>query len=142
MGEPERARRCRHGVRLRAVGERGEAGAGRWSGPCRRAGADTVTDAGLVERRELVEGLRALARFLEADPRLPVGQAARVELSYFPEGCDGRQEDEVLRLAQRMGTPAGWEGALFVTEKRFGQVAYRVVSIPRAVGERERPTGW
>ncbi|MFE6307625.1 hypothetical protein [Nocardiopsis sp. NPDC057823] len=120
MGESGRVRRCRHGVRLQAVGERGEAGAGRWSGPCRQAGADTVTDAGMVERRELVEGLRALARFLEADPRLPVGQAARVELSYFPEGCDGRQEDEVLRLARRMGTPADWEGALFVTEKRFG----------------------
>ncbi|MGW9351870.1 hypothetical protein [Nocardiopsis flavescens] len=96
----------------------------------------------MVERRELVEGLRALARFLEADPRLPVGQAARVELSYFPEGCDGRQEDEVLRLARRMGTPAGWEGVLFVTEKRFGQVVYRVVSFPRLLAERERSAGW
>ncbi|MGW9349129.1 hypothetical protein [Nocardiopsis flavescens] len=101
-----------------------------------------MPDAGAVERREPVEGLRALARFLEADPRLPVGRTARVELSYFPEGCDGRQEDEVDRWARRMGTPAGWEGALFVTEKRFGRVAYRVVSIPRAAGERERSAGW
>ncbi|MFE1466839.1 hypothetical protein [Nocardiopsis dassonvillei] len=78
----------------------------------------------------LLTDLRALVAYLEAHPQLPVGEMTRVEITYFPEGCDGHQRDQVVRLAEALGTRSRWEGEHFSCGKWFGQAGYRVVSIP------------
>ncbi|WP_241480272.1 hypothetical protein [Nocardiopsis halotolerans] len=85
------------------------------------------------ERQGLLGDLRTLVMYLETRPELPVGEMARVEITYFPEGCDDRQEREVVRLAEALGTRPRWEGDHFVCDKWFGQAGYRVVSIPERV---------
>jgi hypothetical protein len=89
-----------------------------------------VPVAGQRERQTLLADLRALVAYLEIHPRLPVGKMTRVEITYFPEGCDGHQQDQVVRLAEALGTRPRWEGEHFACGRWFGRAGYRVVSIP------------
>ncbi|WP_232532386.1 hypothetical protein [Nocardiopsis dassonvillei] len=104
--------------------------AGHGQGRCRRVKEPVVPVAGQRERQMLLTDLRALVAYLEAHPQLPVGEMTRVEITYFPEGCDGHQQDQVVRLAEALGTRSRWEGEHFSCGKWFGQAGYRVVSIP------------
>jgi hypothetical protein len=62
---------------------------GHGQGRCRRVKEPVVPVAGQRERQMLLTDLRALVACLEAHPQLPVGEMTRVEITYFPEGCDG-----------------------------------------------------
>ncbi|WP_150253575.1 hypothetical protein [Nocardiopsis deserti] len=110
---------------------------GQGQGRCRRVKEPVVPVAGQRERQMLLADLRALVAHLEAHPQLPVGEMTRVEITYFPEGCDGHQQDQVVRLAEALGTRPRWEGEHFSCGRWFGQAGYRVVSIP----ERARKGG-
>ena len=94
-------------VRVYSVRQDGREGTARAWTSCSRAEGSAVQVAGQAERRELLEDLRAMVTYLEANPHLPVGEMATVELTYYPEGCDGNKEAEVLRVADRMGLAFG-----------------------------------
>lgn len=142
MRRLDETRRCQHQVRVYSVRQDGREGAARAWTSCSRAEGSAVQVAGQAERRELLEDLRAMVTYLEANPHLPVGEMATVELTYYPEGCDGNKEAEVLRVADRMGLVPRREGTHFVCEKRIGQALYRVVAIPEAARTRERAYRW
>jgi hypothetical protein len=133
----DEGQRCQAGERACAAGDVVRHGVLRRSTACRRAEESVVRVADPDERRDLLADLRALVVYLESNPHLPVGEMTRVEVTYFPEGCDGHQEDEVVRLAGLLGVLPRWEGAHYSCERRFGQSAYRVVSIPESARTKE-----
>lgn len=142
MRRLDEMRWCQHQVRMHSVRQDGREGTARAWTSCSRAEESAVQVAGQLERRELLADLRAMVTYLEANPHLPVGEMASVELTYYPEGCDGHKEGEVLRLADRMGVAPQREGTHFVCEKRSGQARYRVVAIPEAARTQERAFRW
>ncbi|MEV2274547.1 hypothetical protein AB0I72_03080 [Nocardiopsis sp. NPDC049922] len=139
MRRLDESRRCQHEPRLYAVGGRGRRRTFGLRNVCSQAEGATLRVAGRSKRLALLDDLRRLASYLEANPDLPVGEMTRVEIVYFTEGCDGHQQDEVARLAGVMEVAPRWEGDHYVTEKRIGQAGYRVVSIPENTRVRERP---
>jgi hypothetical protein len=134
----DEGQRCQAGERACAAGDVVRHGVLRRPTACRRAEESVVRVAGQEERRVLLADLRTLVTYLERNPHLPVGEMTRVEVTYFPEGCDGHQEDEVVRLAGLLGVLPRREGEHYSCERRFGQAAYRVVSIPESVRTKER----
>lgn len=142
MRRLDEMRRCQHRRRMYSVRSDGHHGVTRAWTSCAEAEGSAVQVADQVERRGLLEDMRAMVVFMESNPHLPVGEMAKVELTYFPEGCDGHKEGEVERLAALMGVAPRWEGAHFVCEKRIGQAFYRVVAIPEAVRTKERAFRW
>jgi hypothetical protein len=94
-----------------------------------------MTYANLVERSDLISGLRALADFLEGNPEIPAPFSADVLV--FPPGVsdeDGRAE--IDHIAAMIGAPVVDGTARnehYVTSRRFGAVEYRAVFIPPRV---------
>jgi hypothetical protein len=134
----DEGQRCQAGERACAAGDVVRHGVLRRPAACQQAEESVVRVADPDERRGLLADLRALVTYLEMHPYLPVGEMTRVEVTYFPEGCDGHQEDEVVRLAGLLGALPRWEGEHYSCERRFGQAAYRVVSIPESVRTKEK----
>ena len=89
------------------------------------------------ERDRLIDGLRALAEFLQDHRDVPAPRWADV-LVFPPDGTDEAERTEIDAIASRIGTatsesPGGHYSACLA----FGPVAYRAIAIPatRETGE-------
>lgn len=78
-------------------------------------------------RAEFIAGLRALARFLADNPKVPVpslGEAVSVHAS-----CTDREKCAAVdRVAELIGAPASG-GTHYLTERHFGPITYRAVAV-------------
>jgi hypothetical protein len=86
----------------------------------------------MTDREEAVQGLRALADFLETHPDLPV---AWFDAAPTLHGTDTEKRDEVGRIAVILGEPAilNESGTHFGTRRDFGGgVTYRATAIAQA----------
>lgn len=82
------------------------------------------------ERDRLIDGLRALAEFLQDHTDVPAPRWADV-LVFPPDGTDEEERAEIDAIASRIGTatsesPGGHYSACLA----FGPVAYRAIAIP------------
>jgi len=88
----------------------------------------------MAERYRLIDGLRRLADFLEANPALPTA-FSEAAVTYFPEGTDDdATRSEVDRIASLMDASPHSEagGEHYVVAQDFGPVSYRAVAITAA----------
>lgn len=83
-----------------------------------------------MNRAEVVDGLRALAAFIEANPGLPVPRNVEMLYSVIAE-TDQLEREEVDRIAALLGVTAipECDGAHYVATGSFGAVHYRAVAI-------------
>ena len=79
-------------------------------------------------RAEFIAGLRRLADFLAANPKVPVPTYG-TEITVHAKGTDDQQRAEVDRIAVLIGSPAS-DGAHYETARDFGPIAYRAVAVP------------
>ena len=93
-------------------------------------------------RGQIIEGLRALADLLEADPTLPVGASGVQFLAFPPPGMDDAAAVAVVdQVAERLGVDVDDDrpqGGHYEACKSFGSgwVTYSFVHIPaRAAAE-------
>ena len=99
-----------------------------------------MTYATAEERDSLIAGLRELATFLEAHPRVPAPRWADM-LVFPPETTDKDMQKEVARIAALIGSQvddATATGGHYTTSRSFGPVQYRAVAIPL---ESKKPSG-
>lgn len=90
-----------------------------------------MTYASPVQRQELINGLRALADFLERNPQVPAPPSTDVLVfPPFASDIDTRQEIDII--ASRIGAETQTSPARrhYTTSRRFGSVEYRAVAIP------------
>ncbi|MBW8487247.1 hypothetical protein [Actinomadura parmotrematis] len=87
----------------------------------------------LMNRRNLITGLRALADFLEDNPAVPIPRGT-VTVSMFARGdsqtCQRAAVDGVAAL---LGVPVQDEthdGGHYTAAKHFGPIAYQAIHIP------------
>jgi hypothetical protein len=85
-------------------------------------------------RAELIQGLRELADFLEANPGLPLGAYPDVELSVFVDHFDVPDTDEahqaeLARIAAELGVEVTRKAAgdHWIARRDFGPVALRYI---------------
>lgn len=78
-------------------------------------------------RAEFIAGLRRLADFLAANPKVPVPSYA--EINVHASGSDEEQRATVDRIAALIDRPAT-DGVHYATARDFGPVTYRAVAIP------------
>lgn len=91
----------------------------------------------LIVRTQLIDGLRALADFLENEPDVPVNSWAHVSYSVTPaDTADGEDSEdakraEVDRVAAVLGvTPTlSNNGSHYSAQRAFGPVEYRATAI-------------
>ncbi|MEU6036936.1 hypothetical protein ABZ801_16165 [Actinomadura sp. NPDC047616] len=95
-------------------------------------------------RQQIIDGLRALADLLEADPALPVGRHGYEFLSFPPPGMhDAAAIAVVDQVAERLGVTVDddrpWGGHYEACKSlAAGWVTYRFVHIPaRAAAEHQ-----
>ena len=90
----------------------------------------TYADPG--RRRDLITGLRALAKFLEDSPLIPAPYC--VDVLVFPPGAleeDGRAEiDRIAELTGARIDDQTAEYGHYTASRVFGPVEYRAVFIP------------
>jgi len=82
------------------------------------------------ERAALIDGFRALADYLEANPGLPVGRDADV-YTFPPDGNCAAERAEIDGIAEMLGCqPHETAGRRHYRASRsFGPVEYRAVAI-------------
>jgi len=91
-------------------------------------------------RLEFIAGLRALADYLAANPAVPTplhGDVITVHLDSTEEGG----AVQVRQAARALGATVADEtsyGGHFYTERSFGRIGYRIVSIPDTCMARHR----
>jgi hypothetical protein len=90
-----------------------------------------MTYADNSRRQALIEGLHALADYLEVNPDVPAPRLA--EIFYFPFlGSDEKNRKAIDVIAEQIGTEA--EETTYrqhhVAMREFGPVSYRAVAIP------------
>ncbi len=82
-------------------------------------------------RQELIQGLRDLAGFLEANPDVPAD--GRCTYMFHTDGTDEEQRAEVDRIAELIGEDAVDSGTgHYNATKHFGRVEYEVSAIDEA----------
>lgn len=93
--------------------------------------------ADMNQRPRLIAGLRALAAYLEAHPKVPA--PIRAELLVFPRGTDDAVGAEIDRIGALIGsevyTPDS-SSSHYRTTREFGPVTYSAVAIPSAARAR------
>lgn len=84
------------------------------------------------ERASLIEGLRALAGFLEDHPGVPAPRWASV-LVFPPGSTDRETQAEIDAIASLIGSEVhddSADGGHYTASRDFGPVEYRAVAIP------------
>ncbi|WP_214111066.1 hypothetical protein [Acrocarpospora catenulata] len=79
-------------------------------------------------RADFIAGLRRLADFLAANPKVPVPTYG-TEVTVHARGTDDEQRTAVDLIADLIGSPAS-DGDHYTTGRDFGPIAYRAVAIP------------
>lgn len=91
-----------------------------------------MTYISAIQRQELIDGLRALADFLESTPEIPAPSS--VEGFVFPvDTSDIGARQEIDGIADLIGVEAKDQTAdhgHYTATKNFGPVSYRAVAIP------------
>jgi len=89
-----------------------------------------MTYADPVQRRKLISGLRALARFLESNPAVPA--PLFTDVIVIPTfNSDAENWREIDAIASRIGSGTTTTSYRhYVTSRVFGTVEYRAVAIP------------
>ncbi|MFG2071697.1 hypothetical protein [Nonomuraea maritima] len=78
-------------------------------------------------RAEFIAGLRALARFLADNPKVPVPSYGQ-DVTVNARGNEDEQRAAVDRVADLIGAPASG-GTHYCTARDFGPITYRAVAI-------------
>ena len=98
-----------------------------------------MTSSGNDDRAALVDGLRALADFIEANPALPVPSyvSARVSVP-APGGDDDERRTFVDSAAAALGTTAAYAvpSGHYTTTRTFGPVGFSAFMVPAAAHAR------
>jgi hypothetical protein len=89
-----------------------------------------VTYANADERDGLIDGLRALAAFLQDHPDVPAPRWADVYV-FPPHGADEQMRAEIDQIAARIGTVVTDDAnhGYYAAARHFGPVKYRAVAI-------------
>jgi hypothetical protein len=89
-----------------------------------------VTYANADERDRLIDGLRALAAFLQDHPDVPASCWADVYV-FPPRGTDEQMRAEIDQIAARIGAVVTDDTARghYAASRHFGPVQYRAVAI-------------
>ena len=81
------------------------------------------------ERSRLIDGLRALAEFLQGYPEVPAPRWADV-LVFPPDGADAEKRAEIDLIASRLAAePCETVSGHYSVSVSFGPVQYRAVAI-------------
>jgi len=89
-----------------------------------------MTYADTNERAALIDGLRALADFLESSPQVPAPIHADV-FTFPPDGDWGAMCAEIDTIASGLGvTGHTASGGHYIAVRYFGPIQYRAVAIP------------
>lgn len=79
-------------------------------------------------RAEFIAGLRRLADFLAANPKVPVPSTG-ADIIVHALGSDDEQRAAIDRIAALIDRPAS-DGDHYTTTRDFGPITYRAVAIP------------
>lgn len=84
-----------------------------------------------TQRQALIEGLHALADFLEVNQDVPAPPYAYI-MVFPPTASDEEKRREIDAIATIIGSETETETAYhhYVTSRRFGPVEYRAIAIP------------
>ncbi|MFI7641963.1 hypothetical protein [Nonomuraea sp. NPDC049400] len=85
-----------------------------------------------ADRPTLVKGLRDLADFLDANPKIPIPTFGTVTVHYFPTGTDEQIRAVIDRIADYLGSsinPADLKAGHYGTSISFGPATYNAVGI-------------
>jgi hypothetical protein len=94
-----------------------------------------MTYSNSTERAALINGLRALADYLESNPEVPSPVYTDV-LTFPPNGEWAEMRAEIDAIAAYLGVTANdGYGSHYVASRYFGPVEYRAVAIPRTDSE-------
>ncbi len=95
-----------------------------------------MTYADSTERAALIGGLRALADYLESNPKVPAPSYSDV-FTFPPDGDCAGMRAEIDAIAERIGTKARETvRGHYVATRSFGPVEYRAVAICQHYQER------
>jgi hypothetical protein len=87
----------------------------------------------LIARTQTINGLRALADFLQDNPQIPVREYG-VDYTYFARRDDDAAERaEIDHIARALGETVADEtgdGGHYAVYKRFGRITYGAVHVP------------
>jgi hypothetical protein len=96
-----------------------------------------VTYASQDDRNRLIDGLRALAQFLNDHPHVPAPRWADI-LIFPPDGTVEEERAEIDAIASRIGVePVETISGHYSTSLSFGLVQYRAVAIPEHTDNNE-----
>ena len=100
-----------------------------------------MTYASQDDRNRFIDGLRALAQFLNDHPDVPAPRWADV-LVFPPDGTDEEKRAEIDVIASRIGAePLAIVNGHYSASLTFGPVEYRAVAIcdrPDSSGEKRK----
>jgi len=82
-------------------------------------------------RSEFINGLRQLADYLDANPRLPV-PAHETDILVIASDAEDGGITEILELSIELAAPFAERNGFYRTTRKFGPVAYKGVSQSRA----------
>jgi hypothetical protein len=93
-------------------------------------GVISVTYANADERDHLIDGLRALAAFLQDYPDVPAPRWADIYV-FPPRGTDEQMRAKIDQIVARIGTVATDDAdhGHYAVSRHFGLVQYRAVAI-------------
>lgn len=97
-----------------------------------------TTDPG--KRSEFITGLRQLADYLQANPRLPV-PAIDTEIIITASDAEDGGITEILDLSMQLAAVFAERDGFYRTARKFGPVIYKCVSQTRASLARYRAYG-
>lgn len=92
-----------------------------------------IVPGDLFARAQTIAGLRALAEFLEDNPRVPVRELGEEYTVFARREDDATERAEVDTIAAALGaavTDETGDGGHYMVSKTFGRITYRAVHIP------------
>src|SRR5512139_1281722 len=95
--------------------------------------AQPTIDHRLIVRNETIQGLRALADFLQDNSEVPVREQGGEYMLFVGDRSDDEARAEVDRIAGLLGVAVQDDtgrGGHYTATRSFGRVAYHVVHIP------------
>lgn len=95
--------------------------------------AEPTADHRLTLRNGTIQGLRALADFLQDNPEVPVREQGGEYMLFVRDRSDDEARAEVDRIAGLLGVAVQDDterGGHYTATRSFGRVAYHVVHIP------------
>ncbi|HXL91799.1 MAG TPA: hypothetical protein VN969_22870 [Streptosporangiaceae bacterium] len=92
--------------------------------------------ANLIQRQDLISGLRELADFLESNPEVPAPPEITA-IVFPPQATNAEKRREIDAIASRIGSGTVTRPAClhYFTSRSFGTVEYRAVAIPAGPAE-------